>query len=419
MVTSSPGMASLSERVRKFTVFFLAALLWLHALFILNVQLSFASKVGYYLHLTASEALLLALLMVLSFASGSGFWRRFLSLLYIYAFPFVVFWRLMYWSFLGFRWLHRWFKAQASPFIDTPLVIEQKESPLAAVPPSNATEKIGFNERAKEIVNFLLRPFRQSTFLWCILLLTSTHLQIVWPCLVVVMLHLARKMFGLLSVMLFFDPYLDKALAKLVEIVEKAASTVAAFSPDMTPSAELRNDLNQVNISMKITAFFKDDYLVSRWAWVLGIISFGFIYVYIALLFSFVYFGIARVSGILYPWLDSLVASLFIPLFATELPKTLPLRFVAGIHCMLVLTVGVSTFFSFLQRRLGVVRTTATTLYEKLADEAFQEKVLVVGTKIAESPLKPPQEQTVNQVKTLPQEQRQAKRKKSRRSTTE
>ncbi len=216
--------------------------------------------------------------------------------------------------------------------------------------------------------------------------------------------------------MLFFDPYLDKGLAKLVGIVEKAAGTIAAFSPDMTPSVQLRNDLNQVNLWMKITAFLRDDYLVSRWAWVLGIISFGSVYVYIALLFSFVYFGIAKVSAISYSWLDSLVASLFIPLFATELPKTLPLRLVAGIHCVLVLTVGISTFFSFLQRRLAVVRTTATTLYEKLVDEAFQKKVSVVGAKIAESPLKPSQGQTGIQVNSTAQDQTLTKRKKSRRS---
>lgn len=392
-------MARLSESVRKITVLFLAVFLWLHALFILSVQSSLTSDVAHYLHLETSEAILLALLVIVSFASGSGFWRRFLSLLYIYAFPFVLFWKLLHWSYLGFGWLHLWFKSQASPSIDTSLVIEQKVSPPTAPPPS-APEKIAIKERGKEILNFLLRPFQRFTFLWCILLIASTHIQIVWACLVVVILHLVRKIFGLLSVMLFFDPYLDRGLAKFVEIVEAAANTVAAFTPDMTPSPQLRNDLNKVNLWTKVTAFLRDDYLVSRWAWVLGIISFGFIYVYFALLFSFVYFGIARVSGISYSWLDSLVASLFIPLFATELPKTLFLRFVAGMHCVLVLTVGISTFFSFLQRRLDVVRTTARALNEKLVDEAFQRKVSVVGAKLAESPLGSPQGQTGIQVKT-------------------
>jgi hypothetical protein len=391
-------VGKLSEGIRRTTVFLLAVFLWLHALFILNVQSNLTSKFAYYLHFTTSETVLLALLVICSLASGPGFWRPFLSLLYIYAFPFVLFWKLLRWSFLGFRWLHRWFKAQASLSIDTPLVLEQKESPTNLASSPGKPEEIGGKERTKEVVDLLLRPFRKFTFLWCILLLDSTHIQIVWACLVVVILHLARKMFGLLSAMLFFDPYLNKAIARLFEVIERAANTIDAFTPDTNPSSELKNDLNQINVWLKITDFLRDEYLVSRWAWVLGIISFGLIYVYIALLFSFVYVGIARVSGISYPWASSLVASLFIPLFATELPKTFSLRLVGGIHCVLVLTVGISTFFSFLQRRLFAIRTAATVVNDKLIDEAFQKKVTIVGTKLAESPAKSPQGQMEIQV---------------------
>ena len=169
-------MAKLSESVRRITVFLLAVFLWLHALFILSVPSSLTNRFAHYLHLTTSEAILLSLLVIASLASGSGFWRRFLSLLYIYAFPFVLFWKLLHWSFLGFRWVHRWLKAQASPFIDAPLVIEQKSSPLTAAAPPSAPEKITIKERAKGIVDFLLRPFQRFTLLWCILLLTA-HLN--------------------------------------------------------------------------------------------------------------------------------------------------------------------------------------------------------------------------------------------------
>jgi len=132
---------------------------------------------------------------------------------------------------------------------------------------------------------------------------------------------------------------------------------------------------------------------VSRWAWVLGAVSFGAIYVYIALLFSFAYFGIARVSGITYPWADSLVASLFIPLFARELPKTNLFRVLGGIHFSLTVTVGIGTFFGFLHRRLFAIRTAATVANDKLIDKAFQEKFLILGTVLEVSSGNPPQKQ--------------------------
>lgn len=124
-------------------------------------------------------------------------------------------------------------------------------------------------------------------------------------------------------------------------------------------------------------------YLVSRWAWVLGVIAFASIYVYISLLFSFAYFGIAKVSGISYSWGNALVNSLFIPLFAAELPRTLPLRVLAGAQFALTVAIGVGTFFSFLQRRVFAIRTAAKVINDKLVDEAFQEKFAILEKQIA------------------------------------
>src|SRR6266403_6030706 len=87
-------MEALSENIRKVTTFLLAVFLWLHALFILNVQSTLVIKCAQYLRLTISETLLLTLFVIFSCASGSGFWKPFRSLLYFYAFSFVLFWKL-------------------------------------------------------------------------------------------------------------------------------------------------------------------------------------------------------------------------------------------------------------------------------------------------------------------------------------
>ena len=404
-------MATLSESVRKITTFLLAIFLWSHALFVLNLQSTFAARCAQYLRLTISETILLALLVIFSFASGSGFWKPFRSLLYIYAFPFVVFWKLLYWFFRALGALNRWFKAQAYQSADT-LVVEQTELPAPPSDPATVPAKPGAEERTKEFLNFSLRPFRRFTFLWCILLLSATHIQIVWVCLAVLMLHLARRIFGLLKVMLFFDPYMKRAIESIFEVVGNAVDAIDAFTPDTTPSKELKSRWNEVKTWKMITGFLRDEYLVSRWAWVLGAVSFGAIYVYIALLFSFAYFGIARVSGISYPWPDSLVASLFIPLFAKELPKTILLRVLGGIHFSLAVTIGIGTFFGFLQRRLFAIRTAATVMNDKLIDATFQEKFSALGTTLEKPPVDASQEQTGTQAR---KKNKTGKKKKSKR----
>src|SRR5438046_4685507 len=194
-----------------------------------------------------------------------------------HAFPFVLFWKFLHWFFRPLGALNRWFKAQAYQSADT-LVVEQRELPAPPSIPTTASAKRGAKERAKEFLNFLLRPFRRFTFLWCILLLSATHIQIVWVSLFVLMLHLARLIFGLLKVMLFFDPYMRGALEKMVDIVGNAVDAINAVTPDTTPSQELKTRWNEAKTWKMITGFLRDEYLVSRWAWVLGVVSFGAIY---------------------------------------------------------------------------------------------------------------------------------------------
>jgi hypothetical protein len=379
-------MAAISENIRKITTFFLAVFLWLHALFFLNFQSAIVSKCTQLLHVTTTEVVLFALLVVFSFAAGSGFWKPLLSVLYIYAFPFVLLVHAFRWCFLVLRAMHRWLKKQANTLPAGPPVVEQKSIPIAPILPQNVDEKVSVKKKAAELMQFLLRPFRRFTFLWCILLLVTTHEVIVWLCLVVVLFHLVRDVFRVVKVMFFSEPWLRKIGASLLGVIETTLAVIAAVTPDTSPTAELRNAWNQVNLWTKIVNFLKDPYLVSRWAWVLGILFFGFIYTYIALLFSFAYYGIARVGGISYSWLDAVVASLFIPFFVSDLPKLLPLRLLGGLQCVLVLAVGISTLVNFIQRRLRSIHAAAITISKRLGDENIREKFLILEAKLATVP---------------------------------
>lgn len=187
---------------------------------------------------------------------------------------------------------------------------------------------------------------------------------------------------------------MKQAMDRMFSAVEKAVAAIRAFTPDTELSNELRSMCNNVKGWKTITGFLRDEYLVSRWAWVLGAVSFGALYVYIAVLFSFVYFGVSRVGGISFSWANSLVAALFIPLFATELPRTILLRVLGGIHFTLALTLGIGTFFSFLQRRLVAIRAAATIVNDQLIDKAFEEKFLIVSSRLEVKPGSPPAKQT-------------------------
>ena len=374
-------MAPLLDRVRRTTTFVLALFLWLHALFLLPIQPIFISKLARVLHLAPSEAVIFALLVVLSFLAASGFWRTIGSLAYIYGFPFVVLGYVLWRGFRLMRAINRWLIAQAiSPPIAVSIVVPQNAAATAPTPSSGT--KTSVNTRiTTEIWRFLLRPFQRFMILWCTLLLVTTHTTVLWLCLIVVLAQLARQIF-IMAKLLLFSPWVTETLRKigpaLLTPVNNALSALGNLTIDATPTNELRNLLNQLNIWRAVVSFLKDKYLVSRWAWIVGGVVLAGLYAYIACLFSFAYYGIARVSGISYTWPDALVTSIFFPFFFRELPRILGIRILSGVHCVLLLGVGIGTIVNFLNRKLDDIRKAATEVSNRFAEQTILEKYTIL-----------------------------------------
>lgn len=228
-------------------------------------------------------------------------------------------------------------------------------------------------------------------FLWCVLLLATSHKSIAALCLAVILVQLARKIFSILKVVLFSEPWLQKISPALLTGLNKAFEALAAVTPDSAPTPELTNLWNQLNLWKKILDFFKNRYLMARWAWFLGFSFLGVMYTYIALLFSFVYYGIARIKDVPFSWPEALVSSLFIPIFVSDLPKVLWIKFLGGIHCTFVLVVGVGTIVNFLRRKLDAMWRAASELSDRFTtDQTIHEKLTILEQKISTVVLIPP-----------------------------
>jgi hypothetical protein len=331
---------------------------------------------------------------VFSFLVASGFWKTLKSLTYIYFFPFVLVIYALYALGIGLKAVNKWFKKQAH-FESESQANPTQSPPLLIGSTAPQAEPVGAHQReasqtARQIVLFLLRPFTRFMFLWCILLLTTTHRGIVWLCLVVVSVHLARKIFFILKLLFFSGPWFAKLWPALPTGLYQSIEALASVTNDSPPTNDLKNLWSQLNLWKKMLNFLKNPYMVSRWAWLLGILVFGLLYLYIAVLFSFVYYGIARVNGIPYSWPDALVSSVFIPFFVSDLPKLLVMRIIGGIHCVLVLTVGIGTVVNFLRRKLDAMRKAASELSHRLAEQSLQEKYLILEQKMAATNVTPP-----------------------------
>jgi len=312
------------------------------------------------------------------------------SLAYIYFFPFVLFGYFLYLCVLAIRGLNRWMAARAPQDSGDLAPISQQAKPAACVPPARSTPEPPKGRATAEFPRFLSRPFRGFTILWGILLLVTTHPAVVWLCLIVLLLQLARKIFFIGKVLLFSDPWLKKYGPLLFAGLNKTLEALDAVTPDADPEdKEMKSLLGQLNLWRRILAFLRNQYLLSRWAWVIAVGLFVSIYTYFSVLFSFGYYGIARVSGVNFPWPEALTVSMFLPFFATDLPRVFSVRVLGGIQGTLIVVVGIGTVMNFLRRKLESVRRAATAFSDRLDDQATRDKCLILEAKFSPAPAFP------------------------------
>ena len=385
-MTTGPTMAKAAETIRRGTTFLLAVLLWTHALLFVNFQSPAISAAAKLFRLTSSEVVLFTLLLSFSFLAASGFWKTLRSLAYIYSFPIVLAWYFLRFCFLLVRATHRWLRSQGRPRLGEAPVVEHKVLTVPQGPPASTPSTGRPRSNRADLLCFLARPFRRFTFLWCILLVVATHRATIWLSLVVVLIHLARRVCQILKMLLFSDPWLREFGASVLANLNSHLASLAGVTHESPPTPELRNLWNQISSLKRILGLLGDPYILSRWAWIVGIVFLGSIYVYVALLFSFGYYGIARVGGAHFSWPDALVTSVFIPFFVSDLPKMLALKVLGGIHCSLVVLVGVGTIVNFLRRKLDAVCAASVELSGRLTERDVQEKLLILEGKFSAAP---------------------------------
>jgi hypothetical protein len=189
---------------------------------------------------------------------------------------------------------------------------------------------------------------------------------------------------------LFFSLWVGESLRRvgsaLLTPINNALPALRAVTSDAAPTAELRNLFNQLNIWRKILEFLGTPIFCQGG---LGIVFLASLY--IAALFSFAYYGIARVSGVSYSWPDAFVTSMFIPFFYSDLPKILAVKLSSGIQCLVVLGVSIGTVVNFLRRRLDAIRRAATDLTDRFADQSIGEKYIILETKFSAASTPAPQ----------------------------
>jgi hypothetical protein len=340
-----------------------------------------------YIHLTLSEMTLFVLLVLFSVLCSSGWWNTVKSTLYIYFFPFLLLGRFFVLLFLALKGINAWF-SRDQPAGGEPTLVELMVLPdqVATVPQAvvvqPAVSAAPAAKRRPAALSMVTRPFRSFTVLWCALLLFATHNLVLWLSFAVVLCILALRILTILKLTLFSRSWLEKVGASIYIRLNVMLGMLASITPKTEVNKELKELWRQVNLWERVARFLGNKYLLSRWASLLVGVFYLCIYVYIALLFSFVYFGIARVSGLKLAWSEAAVDSIFILVYVKDLPKTSFMKVAGGVQWALIVISGFGTFWNYFHKRLEEVHTGAIKVGGLLTDETVRAKYKLLESKV-------------------------------------
>src|ERR1035437_1221418 len=373
-------MKALVATLNRVTRFSLSVLLWAHALFDINIQRRLIWPIAHTLHVTAVEFVLLSLLILFSYLASTGFWPAVGNFLYIYFFPFVLLFYVAKWLIKLLLVVGRWLNPQAGPTTSSGEP-RPKVATILRLPGSQTVGRVDTISDTSKLWHLLVRPVSRFTVLWCLLLLVATHIAIIWVALVVTLIHIGRFVVRLVRISLGSQTF----FATLEEGVQKTAddwlAKLALVTRESPPTPDLRVLWQTVrNFELGVLAL-KNETLVARWAALLCGVFLGCVYVYMAFICSFAYYGIERLAGYGDTWPQLLITSLFIPFLLTDLPKVVPLRLLGGLQCAFVLSIGIGTITRYLRSHIHSLRTVATIVDVRFADETVKAKYEILKQK--------------------------------------
>ena len=379
------------KRIRSLVRFCVAATLWVHAAFLLDMPRIRFALLSSRLHTSQGEITVLILIAGFSILASYGWAKVAVDLIYIYFFPFVCLY------YLG-RWLVRfglWLNQYIAPGIEA----ETTEAPyytqiplptlVAAAAPSSPQIAVPQLVEPKQtlwqkILTYAIRPFKQFTLLWCLLLLLTTHQWLAYIALAIVSIHIFVLLIRVLKMSFTTDGWLSKIAKNLQgQMEDHIRRIIDARNAELTQ--ETRQAWTALRSLLMGVNFLQRCRQIAQWAAFLGIAAFIVIYLYVALLFSFEYHGIARLQGIVFPWSNALMTAVFLPIAYPDLPHTNVLRLLGGVQWVCILALGTSTVVSVVRQKLKPFYAVADIISQKMDEEDVKATLILLKDKLIQS----------------------------------
>ncbi len=361
------------ETPRRLFRFGAALLFWSNAFLIVRLPTPPFAHWATRIHLTLSEAAIISTLVVLTVLRSYGVRKFSTDVAYVYFFPFILiyyFWELLFVAGKTVRYIWRRHKPNLAP-PNLPELVEAEptqgevSSGGARRPRETGPSWTGFFRRASGL-------FLRFTILWGLLVIFATHKYLVQIALVLVVVHLFRALVKVGHLGWRCFNWLSNAQQNMTAYVERLFGRLGTvnLNNELTPE-----DQQAVSILVGIRTglrFLPAITRLARWAVASSLWIFGAVYIYLALLFSFAYYGIARIQAISYTWPQALVTSAFIPALVGQLPRNAPLMLLGAIQWAVFAGFGLGAIMTYYNRRIAELQSVTGVVNQRLQNPAIQ-----------------------------------------------
>jgi hypothetical protein len=400
-------MQKFLRRLREILRFCAGAIFWIHAALLLNLPRPPLEQLGTKFGFSATEMALVGFFVLIALLNGYGIDKFLIDVLYIYFFPFIL---LYYSAAKSFKILVRSgrFACRFSPseveeaswkevlrlWIPSAQFAALESSKNSAtksigakpsIEPTKASSK--WPEKARRSI---ARPFVSFTAVWCLLALASTNTWILAVSTIVVSLHAIRFFVTVALTAAWLHKRLAGAERRITTYVDRLVQIVLGAPTNIDPAANVIQAVSMLALLRTAAFLLLRRSEITFLAMLLGIFAYIVVYLRLALLFGFIYFGCSKLQHLPFGFVDSMTTALFIPLTFGNIPRNNLLELIGGVQTVFAVVLGFGAIKAYIQRKIDIFKKTATDLWTALNEEAVRVRLELWRGRTAAAPSESP-----------------------------
>ncbi len=233
----------------------------------------------------------------------------------------------------------------------------------------------------------VFRPVMRFTILWAFLVHTTSYRPGLICIAVICIAGAARSLWYLHDLLSDTSDWTGRLRGNFATTMAAEIAKMRRWESGMQ-TADVERSATNLRVWEAMFSFIAENkVMLSRFTWAGAVLVSIPFYAYVSTLFASAYYAVARAQHLQWSWSSALLDSLYMPFAFTDLPSSIPIRFVAGLQAIAVSIIGWNVFIQNFNNRFESLAKAAVELQQPLTTEDLRMKVQVLELEIEKNKL--------------------------------